>query len=184
MLLCSVPISLHTPEVLLCQRQGQEVDPRCCIDWDHMCGMEGFPCHTKSLQAYSPHPVRMQVFISPHQTPFSSSRSSTHLPILKLLQGVDTLKGPRLDSLRLLDQLRAQDWEGEGGKGTLTFNHLKVGWFCWLTSRAKAPPLHKNPNKKGVFLQGFGVCQPMAVSGKDVCCCQPRLESFDPSSLH
>ncbi|KAM6414263.1 protein mab-21-like 4 [Rhynochetos jubatus] len=53
-------------------------------------------------------------------------RSSTHLPILKLLQAVDTLKGPRLDSLRLLDQLRSQDWGEEGGKGGLTFNHLKM----------------------------------------------------------
>lgn len=105
----------------------------------------------------------MQVFISPRQTPLSSSRSSTHLPILKLLRGVDTLKGPRLDSLRLLDQLRAQDWGGEGGEGTLTFNHLKVGWFCWLTNRAKAAPLHKSMNNKGKNLQGFGVCQPMAL---------------------
>ncbi|XP_010157191.1 PREDICTED: uncharacterized protein C2orf54 homolog, partial [Eurypyga helias] len=53
-------------------------------------------------------------------------RSSTHLPILKLLQAVDTLKGPRLDSLRLLDQLRSQDWGEEGGKGGLTFNHMKM----------------------------------------------------------
>ncbi|XP_010559570.1 protein mab-21-like 4 [Haliaeetus albicilla] len=53
-------------------------------------------------------------------------RSSTHLPILKLLQAVDMLKGRHLDSLRLLDQLRVQDWEEEAGKGGLTFNHLKM----------------------------------------------------------
>lgn len=64
-------------------------------------------------------------------TPLSLTRSSTHLPILKLLQAVDLLKGPHLDSLRLLDQLRVQDWEEEAGKGGLTFNHLKVGGFCW-----------------------------------------------------
>ncbi|XP_010282453.1 PREDICTED: uncharacterized protein C2orf54 homolog, partial [Phaethon lepturus] len=52
--------------------------------------------------------------------------SSTHLPILKLLWAVDTLKGPRLDSLRLLEQLRSQDWGEEGGKCGLTFNHLKM----------------------------------------------------------
>ncbi|KAI1235714.1 hypothetical protein IHE44_0001794 [Lamprotornis superbus] len=56
-------------------------------------------------------------------------RSSTHLPILKLLRGVDSLQGPRLDSLRLLDQLRDQDWGGQGGKGSLTFNHLKPPWI-------------------------------------------------------
>ncbi|KFV48960.1 Uncharacterized protein C2orf54, partial [Tyto alba] len=54
-------------------------------------------------------------------------RSSTHIPILKLLQEVDTLKGSHLDSLRLLNQLRSQDWREEGGEGGLTFNHLKVG---------------------------------------------------------
>ncbi|XP_063264707.1 protein mab-21-like 4 [Prinia subflava] len=65
-------------------------------------------------------------------------RSSTHLPILKLLQGVDTLKGPRLDSLRLLDQLRDQDWGGEGGKGSLTFNHLKMV-LLWSTELFPSP---------------------------------------------
>lgn len=91
-----------------------------------------------------------------HQTPLSSSRSSTHLPILKLLREVDTLQGPRLDSLRLLDQLRDQDWGGHGGRGALTFNHLKVGWFCclgpWLSGQAEPRllPSHKD-------LQGFGV---------------------------
>lgn len=43
-LLSSVPISLHTSQVLLCQRQVQEVDPRCCSGWDHIRGMEGSPC--------------------------------------------------------------------------------------------------------------------------------------------
>ncbi|RMC02305.1 hypothetical protein DUI87_21473 [Hirundo rustica rustica] len=65
-------------------------------------------------------------------------RSSTHLPILKLLRGVDTLKGPRLDSLRLLDQLRDQDWGGEGGKGSLTFNHLKMV-LLWSTELFPSP---------------------------------------------
>lgn len=70
--------------------------------------------------------------LPPKQTPLSSSRSSTHLPLLKLLRGVDSLQGPRVDSLRLLDQLREQDWGGQAGTGPLTFQHLKVGWFCWL----------------------------------------------------
>lgn len=54
-------------------------------------------------------------------------RPSTHLPILKLLWAVDSLQGPRLDSLRLLEQLRSQDWREEDGRDGLTFNHLKVG---------------------------------------------------------
>ncbi|KFP42074.1 Uncharacterized protein C2orf54, partial [Chlamydotis macqueenii] len=65
-------------------------------------------------------------------------RSSTHLPILKLLQAVDMLKGPRLDSLRLLDQLRSQDWGEEGGKGGLTFNHLKMV-LLWSTELFPSP---------------------------------------------
>ncbi|XP_031975977.1 protein mab-21-like 4 [Corvus moneduloides] len=65
-------------------------------------------------------------------------RSSTHLPILKLLRAVDTLKGPRLDSLRLLDQLRDQDWGGEAGKGSLTFNHLKMV-LLWSTELFPSP---------------------------------------------
>ncbi|XP_059678904.1 protein mab-21-like 4 [Gavia stellata] len=65
-------------------------------------------------------------------------RSSTHLPILKLLRAVDTLKGPRLDSLRLLDQLRSQDWGEEGGKGGLTFNHLKMV-LLWSTELFPSP---------------------------------------------
>ncbi|XP_074447087.1 protein mab-21-like 4 [Larus michahellis] len=65
-------------------------------------------------------------------------RSSTHLPILKLLQAVDTLKGPRLDSLRLLNQLRSQDWGEEGGKGGLTFNHLKMV-LLWSTELFPSP---------------------------------------------
>ncbi|KAF1573178.1 hypothetical protein FQV11_0016722, partial [Eudyptes moseleyi] len=65
-------------------------------------------------------------------------RSSTHLPILKLLQAVDTLKGPRLDSLRLLDQLRSRDWGEEGGKGGLTFNHLKMV-LLWSTELFPSP---------------------------------------------
>ncbi|XP_041342720.1 protein mab-21-like 4 [Pyrgilauda ruficollis] len=65
-------------------------------------------------------------------------RSSSHLPILKLLRGVDTLKGPRLDSLRLLDQLRDQDWGGQAGRGTLTFQHLKMV-LLWSTELFPSP---------------------------------------------
>ncbi|XP_009071400.1 PREDICTED: uncharacterized protein C2orf54 homolog [Acanthisitta chloris] len=75
-----------------------------------------------------------------HFVPASSHcwRSSTHLPILKLLWAVDTMKGPRLDSLRLLDQLRAQDWAEEGGKGGLTFNCLKMV-LLWSTELFPSP---------------------------------------------
>ncbi|XP_010071458.1 PREDICTED: uncharacterized protein C2orf54 homolog, partial [Pterocles gutturalis] len=65
-------------------------------------------------------------------------RSSTHLPILKLIWAVDTLKGPRLDSLRLLDQLRSQDWGVEQGKGGLTCNHLKMV-LLWGTELFPSP---------------------------------------------
>ncbi|XP_009700053.1 PREDICTED: uncharacterized protein C2orf54 homolog, partial [Cariama cristata] len=65
-------------------------------------------------------------------------RSSTHLPILKLVQAVDMQKGPRLDSLRLLDQLRCQDWGEEGGKCGLTFNHLKMV-LLWSTELFPSP---------------------------------------------
>uniref|UniRef100_A0A8C4UAL3 Mab-21 like 4 n=1 Tax=Falco tinnunculus TaxID=100819 RepID=A0A8C4UAL3_FALTI len=65
-------------------------------------------------------------------------RSSTHIPILKLLQAVDMLKGPRLDSLRLLNQLHSQDWGEEGGKGGLTFNHLKMV-LLWSTEFFPSP---------------------------------------------
>ncbi|KAM9279727.1 protein mab-21-like 4 [Morus bassanus] len=65
-------------------------------------------------------------------------RSSTHLPILKLLQAVDTLNGTRLDSLRLLNQIRSQDWGEEGGKGGLTFNHLKMV-LLWSTELFPSP---------------------------------------------
>ncbi|KAM9231839.1 LOW QUALITY PROTEIN: protein mab-21-like 4 [Leptosomus discolor] len=53
-------------------------------------------------------------------------RTSTHLPILKLLQAVDMLKGPCLNRLHLHNQLHGQDWGEEGGKDSLTFNHLKM----------------------------------------------------------
>ncbi|KAM7107331.1 LOW QUALITY PROTEIN: protein mab-21-like 4 [Ciconia maguari] len=65
-------------------------------------------------------------------------RSSTHLPILKLVQAVDTLKGPRLDSLHLLDQFCSQDWREEGGKGGLTFNHLEMV-LLWSTELFPSP---------------------------------------------
>ncbi|OXB58645.1 hypothetical protein ASZ78_003612 [Callipepla squamata] len=59
-------------------------------------------------------------------------RPSSHLPILKLLWAVDTLPGPRLDSLRLLEQLRSQDWREEDGRDGLTFNHLQMV-LLWST---------------------------------------------------
>ncbi|XP_075273923.1 protein mab-21-like 4 [Opisthocomus hoazin] len=65
-------------------------------------------------------------------------RSSTHLPVLKLLQAVDMLKGLHLDSLLLLDQLRSQDWGEEAGKGGLTFNHLKM-MLLWSTELFPSP---------------------------------------------
>ncbi|KFQ41127.1 Uncharacterized protein C2orf54, partial [Mesitornis unicolor] len=75
-------------------------------------------------------------------------RSSTHLPILKLLRMVDTLKGPRLDSLRLLDQLRSQDWGEEGGQGGLTFNHLKMV-LLWSTELFPSPEDWQDPGGPG-----------------------------------
>uniref|UniRef100_A0A8B9TSB4 Uncharacterized protein n=1 Tax=Anas platyrhynchos TaxID=8839 RepID=A0A8B9TSB4_ANAPL len=45
----------------------------------------------------------------------------------RLLWAVDTLQGPRLDSLRLLEQLSSQDWREEDGSTGLSFDHLKVG---------------------------------------------------------
>ncbi|XP_065700638.1 protein mab-21-like 4 [Patagioenas fasciata] len=65
-------------------------------------------------------------------------RSSSHLPILKLLQAVDMLKGPRLDSLRVLNQIRSQDWGEEAGKGGLTFKHLKMV-LLWSTELFPSP---------------------------------------------
>nr|XP_013795147.1 PREDICTED: uncharacterized protein C2orf54 homolog [Apteryx mantelli mantelli] len=65
-------------------------------------------------------------------------RSSNHLPVLKLLHAVGTLKGPRLDSLRLLDQVNCEDWREEGEKGGLTFNHLKMV-LLWSTELFPLP---------------------------------------------
>ncbi|XP_061862065.1 protein mab-21-like 4 [Colius striatus] len=78
--------------------------------------------------------------VQAHLVPASAQswRSSTHLPILKLLQAVDVMKGPRLDSLRLLDQLRSQDWAAEDGEGGLTFNHLKMV-LLWSTELFPSP---------------------------------------------
>ncbi|XP_074860683.1 protein mab-21-like 4 [Carettochelys insculpta] len=53
-------------------------------------------------------------------------RCSTHRPVMKLLHLAATLKGHRLDSLRLLDQVNSEDWKEEGRRGGLTFNHLKM----------------------------------------------------------
>ncbi|KAM4894938.1 protein mab-21-like 4 [Sylvia borin] len=103
-----VPVVRRQQEPLQLQRQ-----------WNH----RGFPEGSLRKATEEAHFVPA----SPH-----CWRSSTHLPILKLLRGVDTLRGPRLDSLRLLDQLRDQDWGGQSGKGSLTFNHLKMV-LLWST---------------------------------------------------
>ncbi|KAM7013718.1 protein mab-21-like 4 [Passerculus sandwichensis] len=65
-------------------------------------------------------------------------RSSTHLPLLKLLRAVDSLQGPRVDGLRLLDQLREQDWGGQAGTGPLTFQHLQMV-LLWSTELFPSP---------------------------------------------
>lgn len=74
----------------------------------------------------------------PQQSHFLS-RSSAHLPVLKLLWAVDTLQGPRLDSLRLLEQLSSQDWREEDGSTGLSFDHLKVGQVLAHTVRCRVP---------------------------------------------
>uniref|UniRef100_A0A8B9CRQ5 Mab-21 like 4 n=1 Tax=Anser brachyrhynchus TaxID=132585 RepID=A0A8B9CRQ5_9AVES len=66
------------------------------------------------------------------------SRSSAHLPVLKLLWAVDTLQGPRLDSLRLLEQLSSQDWREEDGRAGLSFDHLKMV-LLWSTELFPSP---------------------------------------------
>uniref|UniRef100_A0A8B9IHW1 Mab-21 like 4 n=1 Tax=Anser cygnoides TaxID=8845 RepID=A0A8B9IHW1_ANSCY len=65
-------------------------------------------------------------------------RSSAHLPVLKLLWAVDTLQGPRLDSLRLLEQLSSQDWREEDGRAGLSFDHLKMV-LLWSTELFPSP---------------------------------------------
>ncbi|KGL84524.1 Uncharacterized protein C2orf54, partial [Tinamus guttatus] len=65
-------------------------------------------------------------------------RSSTHLPVLKLLRAVGTLKGDRLDSLRLLEQVHREEWRQEAQKGGLTFDHLKMV-FLWSTELFPSP---------------------------------------------
>ncbi|EOA94779.1 Uncharacterized protein C2orf54, partial [Anas platyrhynchos] len=65
-------------------------------------------------------------------------RSSAHLPVLKLLWAVDTLQGPRLDSLRLLEQLSSQDWREEDGSTGLSFDHLKMV-LLWSTELFPSP---------------------------------------------
>lgn len=74
----------------------------------------------------------------PQQSHFLS-RSSAHLPVLKLLWAVDTLQGPRLDSLRLLEQLSSQDWREEDGSTGLSFDHLKVGQVLAQAVRCRVP---------------------------------------------
>ncbi|KAM6258027.1 protein mab-21-like 4 [Porphyrio hochstetteri] len=65
-------------------------------------------------------------------------RCSTHIPILRLLRAVDTLQGPRLDSLRLLSQLCSQAWGDEGQGAALTFTHLKMV-LLWSTELFPSP---------------------------------------------
>lgn len=165
-LLSSVPISLHTSQVLLCQRQVQGVDPRCCTTATTFVAWRDPPPYQVTAGILSPSWEDAGLHLPSHQTPLSSSRSSTHLPILKLLRAVDTLKGPRLDSLRLLDQLRAQDWGGEVGKGSLTFNHLKVGWFCWLgpwlsgQAEPRLLPCRRTPTTRAGACSALGCTSP------------------------
>ncbi|XP_025892155.1 uncharacterized protein C2orf54 homolog [Nothoprocta perdicaria] len=65
-------------------------------------------------------------------------RSSTHLPILKLLRAVGTLKSARLDSLRLLEQVHREEWRQEAQQAGLTFDHLKIV-FLWSTELFPSP---------------------------------------------
>uniref|UniRef100_A0A6J0T0A3 Protein mab-21-like 4 n=1 Tax=Pogona vitticeps TaxID=103695 RepID=A0A6J0T0A3_9SAUR len=59
-------------------------------------------------------------------------RYSTSRAILKLLQIVSTLKGYRLDSLRILNQVNHENWREEGKETGLTFHHLKMV-LLWAT---------------------------------------------------
>ncbi|KAJ6669244.1 hypothetical protein lerEdw1_008053 [Lerista edwardsae] len=65
-------------------------------------------------------------------------RYSTNRSILKLIQIVGNLKGYRLDSLRLLDQVNQEHWREEGKKEGLTFHHLKMV-FLWATHFFPSP---------------------------------------------
>nr|XP_028584309.1 protein mab-21-like 4 [Podarcis muralis] len=65
-------------------------------------------------------------------------RYSTNRPILKLIQIVSTLKGYRLDSLRLLDQVAHENWREEGKKCGLAFHHLKMV-LLWATHFFPSP---------------------------------------------
>uniref|UniRef100_A0A670XX04 Mab-21 like 4 n=1 Tax=Pseudonaja textilis TaxID=8673 RepID=A0A670XX04_PSETE len=59
-------------------------------------------------------------------------RYSTNRPISKLVQIVSTLKGYRLDSLCLLDQINHEYWREKGEEKGLTFQHLKM-ILLWAT---------------------------------------------------
>ncbi|XP_007427572.1 uncharacterized protein C2orf54 homolog [Python bivittatus] len=59
-------------------------------------------------------------------------RYSTNRSILKLVQIVSTLKGYRLDSLSLLDQINHENWREKGKEKGLTFQHLKM-LLLWAT---------------------------------------------------
>ncbi|XP_063162187.1 protein mab-21-like 4 [Candoia aspera] len=59
-------------------------------------------------------------------------RYSTNRPILKLVQIVSILKGYRLDSLCLLDQINQENWREKGKEKGLTFQHLKM-LLLWAT---------------------------------------------------
>ncbi|XP_066478359.1 protein mab-21-like 4 [Tiliqua scincoides] len=65
-------------------------------------------------------------------------RYSTNRSVLKLVQIVGTLKGYRLDSLRLLDQVNHEHWREEGKKKGLTFHHLKMV-LLWATHFFPSP---------------------------------------------
>ncbi|XP_070609342.1 protein mab-21-like 4 isoform X2 [Erythrolamprus reginae] len=59
-------------------------------------------------------------------------RYSTNRPISKLVQILRTLKGYRLDSLCLLDQINHEYWKEKGEEKGLTFQHLKM-ILLWAT---------------------------------------------------
>ncbi|XP_053166778.1 protein mab-21-like 4 [Hemicordylus capensis] len=65
-------------------------------------------------------------------------RYSTNRSILKLVQIVSTLKGYRLDSLRLLDQVNHENWREGGKKKGLPFHHLKMV-LLWATHFFPSP---------------------------------------------
>lgn len=188
-LLSSVPISLHTSQVLLCQRQVQGVDPRCCmtattfVAWRDSPPIPSHCRHTLPIlggcRSSSPLPPDPTLFLQILHSPShpEAAPSSGH---------------PKGTPSGQPSPARSAPCPGLGRGGGQRQSHfqppegrlvLLAGTLALWASRAKAAPLQKNPNNKGGCLQCFGVYQPVAVSGMDVCCCWPWLEGFDPYSL-